>query len=89
MNPSRRSATWFELVVTPPVVGTVFVHVYHRNKPMIITEIDNEENIHRVDMKGEVIIWGSMDDWREEYRKRMIEVVYDPSKFSNINQKAP
>ena len=86
MNSPRRSATWFELVVTPPVAGTVFVHVLLRNKPMIISKIDEEENIYRVDMNGTTDVWGSMDDWREEYRKRMIEVVYDPSKFANLGK---
>ena len=79
MVDSRRSATWFELNVQAPLIGTVFIHTEKPNRPLIIKQIVDDE-IYRVDIDGAVGIWGSIDDWRDEYRCRTIKVVYEPKK---------
>ena len=79
MSMPRRSDTWFELSVPNPVMGTVFVHCEKKNRPLIVCKIDHNEVIYRTDMDGSVTAWGSLDDWRDEFRRRTIKVVYDPS----------
>lgn len=72
-----RRPTWIELRVSPPVVGTVFIHVSKPNRPLMVTNVFDEE-IQRVDVDGVTKPWGTVDDWREEIRSRMIEIVYEP-----------
>lgn len=72
-----RKPTWIELRVPLPVVGTVFIHTARPERPLMITDI-MEDEIQRVDVSGVTAPWGSIDDWRDEIRCRNIEVVYDP-----------
>jgi hypothetical protein len=75
-----RKPTWIELKVQPPVVGMVFVHVARPDRPLMITEV-LEDEIQRVDVGGITAPWGSIDDWRDEVRHRRIEVIYDPTNY--------
>jgi len=72
-----RKPTWIELRVSTPSVGTVFVHTTKPERPLMITGIMDDE-IQRVDVDGITKPWGTIDDWREEYRRRTIKVVYEP-----------
>jgi len=72
-----RKPTWIELKVSPPVVGMVFIHTAKPERPLMVTALLDDE-IQRVDMDGITKPWGTIDDWREEYRTRTIKVVYDP-----------
>jgi hypothetical protein len=72
-----RKPTWIELKVQPPVVGMVFIHVSRPHRPLVVTNIFEEE-IQRVDVDGITKPWGTLSDWRDEIRSRMIEVVYEP-----------
>ena len=76
---SRRSKTWFELNIPAPMKGTVFVHAEKRGRPLMITKLTDDDIIYRVDPDGEVSVWGDTVSWRDEVRRRIIEVVYDPS----------
>ena len=51
MSDSRRTATWFELNVQAPLIGTVFVHAEKPERPLIIKQIIDGQ-IYRVDMNG-------------------------------------
>jgi hypothetical protein len=73
-----RKPTWIDLRVSSPVVGMVFVHVTRPDRPLMITEV-LEDEIQRVDVVGITAPWGSIDDWRDEVRHRTIEVVYNPT----------
>lgn len=75
----NRRPTWIEFRVKPPVVGTVFIHTTKPEKPCIVQRIADEE-IYRTDFDGRVGIWGSVEDWRDEVRRRTIKIVYDPTK---------
>ena len=74
---TNRKPTWIELRVSPPCVGTVFVHTSKPDKPLMVTDVDEEE-IQRVDVDGITKPWGTIEDWRDEYRRRTIKVIYDP-----------
>ena len=67
-----------ELRVDAPHIGTVFIHVLKPARPLMVANIIDDE-IYRVDLDGGIGAWGSIDEWRDEIRHRMIEVVYDPS----------
>ena len=79
MTDFRRSATWFELNVPDPTVGTVFIHTEKKDRPLIVNKVGDDGIIYRTDIVGAVSIWGSLDDWRDDYRRRIIKVVYAPS----------
>ena len=81
----NRRPTWIEFYVKPPVVGTVFIHATKPEKPCIVHKIVDEE-IYRTDADGKVNGWGTIDDWREEVRRRTIKVVYDPSDQMKSNE---
>lgn len=75
-----RKPTWIELRVPPPAAGIVFIHVARPDRPLMITDI-LEDEIQRVDVSGVTAPWGSIEDWRDEVRHRNIEVVYDPKHY--------
>jgi hypothetical protein len=75
-----RKPTWIELRVPPPVAGMVFIHVARPDRPLMITDI-LEDEIQRVDVAGVTAPWGSIEDWRDEVRHRNIEIVYDPKHY--------
>jgi len=75
-----RKPTWIELKVPHPVAGMVFIHVTRPDRPLMITDI-LEDEIQRVDVAGVTAPWGSIEDWRDEVRHRNIEVVYDPKHY--------
>lgn len=77
MSDSKRSSTWFELSVNAPLLGTIFVHVEKPGRPLIVKQIIDDQ-IYRLDMDGVSSIWGSIDDWRDEFRRRTIKIVYTP-----------
>lgn len=73
-----RKPMWIDLRVSSPVVGMVFIHSLKPDRPLMITEV-MEDEIQRVDVSGVTAPWGSIEDWRDEVRHRRIEVVYDPT----------
>lgn len=73
-----RKPTWIELKVSSPSIGTVFIHTTKPERPLMITNIIDDE-IQRVDIDGITKPWGTLDDWRDEFRHRTIEVVYNPA----------
>jgi len=75
-----RKSTWIELRVPPPAAGIVFIHVARPDRPLMITDI-LEDEIQRVDVAGVTAPWGSIEDWRDEVRHRNIEIVYDPKHY--------
>lgn len=76
-----RRPTLIDLRVDTPNVGTVFIHVSKPARPLMITAVMDEE-LQRVDVDGVTKPWGTIDDWREEYRRRTIKVVYDPENYN-------
>jgi hypothetical protein len=74
----KRTNTFFELRVDNPATGVVFVHTVKPNTPFIVCRIDENENIYRTSINGNIEVWGNFDDWRDEIRRRTIEVVYNP-----------
>ncbi len=82
MSLLKRTNAIFELRVDDPKVGMVFVHTQKRNSPLIVSKIDERENIYRTSINGSFDVWGSFEDWRDEIRNRTIEIVYNPYKGS-------
>lgn len=78
MTLDRRTKTWFELNIPSPLRGVVFVHTEKKDRPLMITKVSDDEIIYRVDADGDVSVWGDVYSWRDEARRRIIEVVYDP-----------
>jgi hypothetical protein len=78
MSLIKRSNTIFELRVDNPTPGVVFIHTVKPNTPYIISRIDENENIYRTSINGNIEVWGNFDDWRDDIRRRNIEVVYNP-----------
>lgn len=77
MKTFRRNPTWFELRIPEPVKGVVFVHSERKNNPLMVTSV-KDDTIYRVNLSGEISEWGDVTSWRDEVRRRVIEVVYAP-----------
>ena len=78
---NERRRTLIETPVTPPVKGVVFVHTSRPDNPMIVSGVDGEGEVWRVDSRGDLAPWGGVEDWFDEVRRRTIEVVYVPARI--------
>jgi len=74
----HKKPTWIDTAVLPPRPGVVFVHTTRPDKHYTVFQVEQEE-IYRIDSDGETKLWGTIDDWRDEVRRRTIEIVYLPS----------
>lgn len=71
----HKKPTWIDTVVHPPKPGVVFMHTTKPDRLYTVFRIEQEE-IYRIDSDGETKLWGTIDDWRDEIRRRTIEVIY-------------
>lgn len=73
----NRNRTWIDLKVTAPTIGTVFIHSSKPDRRMTVTSIVDDQII-RTDSSGESVVWGDLNDWFDEVRRRTIEIVQEP-----------
>ena len=78
MKDARRR-TLIDTPVSPPTKGVVFVHAARPDAPMIISRVDDADQVWRVNSVGDVAQWGDVEDWFDEIRRRTIVVVYVPA----------
>jgi len=45
---------------------------------MVVQNLHNDQNVYRVDTKGEIIAWGSIEDWYDEINRGWLKILYIP-----------
>ena len=67
-NKKPKPGTLFCATVNSPLGGPPFFVIHSKGK-----------DICRVDLYGNIVEWGSVDDWHDEIRRGWIKILYEPS----------